>query len=80
MNLELFSNAPLVLLDHYKQLGWNAARHTFGEAPEPVVVPFRGEALSARFHARVAILFALETEMTNPKAEPIQLILSNKGT
>lgn len=79
LNLELFSNAPLVLLDHYKQLGWNAARHTFGEAPEPVVVPFRGEALSARFHARVAILFALETEMTNPKAEPIQLILSNKG-
>ena len=59
LNLELFSNAPLVLLDHYKQLGWNAARHTFGEAPEPVVVPFRGEALSARFHARVAILLSL---------------------
>lgn len=79
LNLELFSNAPLVLLDHYKQLGRNAARHTFGEAPEPVVVPFRGEALSARFHARVAILFALETEMTDPEAKPIQLTLSPKG-
>ena len=79
LNLELFSNAPLVLLDHYKQLGWNAARHTFGEAPEPVVVPFRGEALSARFHARVAILFALETEMTDPDAKPVQLTLSPTG-
>jgi propanediol dehydratase large subunit len=75
MNLELFSNAPLVLIEHYRQLGRNAARHTFGESPEPVVVPFRGEALSARFHARVAILFAIETAMSKPEARPVQLSL-----
>ena len=75
MNLELFSNAPLVLIEHYRQLGRNAARHTFGEAPEPVFVPFRGEALSARFHARVAILFAIETAMNKPEARPVQLSL-----
>jgi hypothetical protein len=36
-------------------------------------VPFRGEALSARFHARVAILFAIETAMNKPEARPVQL-------
>ncbi len=73
MNLELFSNAPLAGLDHYRALGRNAARHTFGEAPEPVVVPTRGEALGARFHVRVALLYAIETGLIDPTGHPIEL-------
>ena len=73
MNLELFSNAPLTGLDHYRALGRNAARHTFGEAPDPVMVPTHGEALGARFHVRVALLYAIETGLIEPTVHPIEL-------
>lgn len=73
LNLELFSNAPVTTLDHYRQLGVNAARRTYGEAREPVVVPVEGEALSARFHVRVALIYAIETGMTDPNAVPVEL-------
>lgn len=73
LNLELFSNAPLVKLDHYRALGRNAARYTYGERPEPVIVPVRGEALGARFHVRVALLYALETELVDPAAGPVDV-------
>lgn len=73
LNLELFSNAPLVSLDHYRALGRNAARHTHGERPEPVIVPVRGEALGARFHVRVALLYALETELIDKSATPVDV-------
>jgi propanediol dehydratase large subunit len=71
MNLELFSNAPLVTIDHYRRMGQNAARMTWGEVPEPVIVTNDGQALSARFHTRVALLYAIETEMTVQGAEPV---------
>jgi propanediol dehydratase large subunit len=73
LNLELFSNAPLISLDHYRALGRNAARYTYGERPEPVIVPVRGEALGARFHVRVALLYALETELVDPSAQPMDV-------
>lgn len=73
MNLELFSNAPVTLLEHYRRLGFNAARHTYGEAPEPVVVPVEGEALLARFHVRVALIYAIETAMTDPDAAALDI-------
>ncbi|MGE4251656.1 MAG: propanediol/glycerol family dehydratase large subunit [Parvibaculaceae bacterium] len=76
LNLELFSNAPLVGLDHYRALGRNAARYTYGERPEPVIVPVRGEALGARFHVRVALLYALETELVDQNAPPVDVAAS----
>lgn len=76
LNLELFSNAPLISLDHYCALGRNAARYAHGERPEPIIVPVRGEALGARFHVRVALLYALETEMVDPLAKPIDVVAS----
>ncbi len=63
-NLELFSNAPITTLDHYRALGANAAAYVKAELPEPVVVPTRGEAMGARYHARVALIYAIETSMT----------------
>ena len=74
-NLELFSNAPITTLEHYRQLGRNAARHAAGELPEPVVVPTHGEALGARYHARVALIFAIETAMTEDGARPEEVEL-----
>jgi len=72
-NLELFSNSPITLQEHYRGLGRNAALYANGEQVEPVVVPTRGEALGARFHARVALIFAIETGLTRDGAEPEEI-------
>ena len=69
-NLELFSNAPITQLEHYRGLGANAAAYALGEMPEPVVVPQRGEAMGSRYHARVAMIYAIETGLTEEGAAP----------
>ncbi len=71
-NLELFSNAPITKLEHYRGMGANAAAYALGEMPQPVVVPTRGEAMGSRYHARVAMIYAIETEMTREGATPIE--------
>lgn len=73
LNLEIFSNAPLATLEHYRNLGRNAALRARGERPTPVVIPFSGEALGARFHVQVALLYAIETAKIEPDAPPIEL-------
>ena len=78
-NLELFSNAPITRLDHYARLGANAAAYALGEAPEPVVVPTDGEAMGARYHARVALIYAIDTAMTKDGAEPEEITLRFLG-
>lgn len=72
-NLELFSNAPITTLDHYRRLGANAAAYALGQDPEPVVVPTRGEAMGARFHAEVALIYAIETGLCRDGAEPEEI-------
>lgn len=69
-NLELFSNAPITSLAHYRGLGENAATYAKGEMPEPVVVPTEGEAMGARYHAQVALIYAIETSLTEDGAKP----------
>lgn len=75
-NLELFSNAPITTLAHYEAMGFNATVYAAGALPEPVVVTSRGEALGARFHARVALTYAIETEMTVNNAPPEEVAIS----
>ncbi len=72
-NLELFSNAPVTTLEHYRQLGANAAAYAFGRNPEPIVVPTGGMALGARFHAEVAMLYAVETGLCVDGAAPEEI-------
>ncbi|MDX2306692.1 MAG: propanediol/glycerol family dehydratase large subunit [Hyphomicrobium sp.] len=78
-NLELFSNAPITRLEHYRRLGANAAAYAIGKLPEPVVVPTRGEAMGARYHARVSLIYAIETEMTAEGAAPEPLDIAFLG-
>ncbi|HEY7689567.1 MAG TPA: propanediol/glycerol family dehydratase large subunit [Dongiaceae bacterium] len=73
LNLELFSTAPITTLAHYRQLGANAAAHARGGTPEPVAVPYRGEALGARYHVHTALLYAIETALVDPDAPPLDL-------
>lgn len=72
-NLELFSNAPITTLAHYRRLGTNAAAYARGEDPEPVVVPTHGEAMGARFHAEVALIYAIETGLCREGADPEEI-------
>jgi len=78
-NLELFSNAPITGLDHYRGLGANAAAYALGEMPEPVVVPQRGEAMGSRYHARVALIYAIETGLIEDGANPEEIEISFVG-
>lgn len=78
-NLELFSNAPITRLAHYHALGRNAAIYASGNMPEPVVVPQHGEAMGARYHARVAMIYAIETALTQEGASPINVEVSFPG-
>ena len=77
-NLELFSNAPITQLEHYKGFGANAAAYALGEMPEPVVVPTRGEAMGSRYHARVALIYAIETGLTAEGAVPQNIAVKFK--
>jgi propanediol dehydratase large subunit len=78
-NLELFSNAPITTIEHYRKLGFNAAKYALGELPQPVVVPTRGEAMGARYHARVALIYAIETSLTSDGAAPEEIEVSRQG-
>ncbi|WP_303980021.1 propanediol/glycerol family dehydratase large subunit [Dongia mobilis] len=69
-NLELFSNAPITSLAHYRSFGENAATYARHEMPEPVVVPTEGKAMGARYHAQVALIYAIETSLTADGAKP----------
>jgi propanediol dehydratase large subunit len=69
-NLELFSNAPITQIDHYRKLAANAAAYALGEMPEPVIVPMRGQAMGSRYHARVAMIYAIETALTISGGKP----------
>jgi propanediol dehydratase large subunit len=77
-NLELFSNAPITKLEHYRGLAANAAAYALSEMPEPVVVPTRGEAMGSRYHARTAMIYAIETELTAEGASPVEVAVTFK--
>jgi len=78
-NLELFSNAPITSVEHYRELGANAAAYALGEMPEPVIVPMRGQAMGSRYHARVAMIYAIETAYTKAGARPEEVAVKFLG-
>ena len=36
-------------------------------------MPYRGEALGARYHVQTALLYAIETALVDPDAPPLDL-------
>jgi propanediol dehydratase large subunit len=78
-NLELFSNAPITKLEHYRGLAANAAAYALGEMPEPIIVPQRGEAMGSRYHARTAMIYAIETALTSESAPPDEIAVEFLG-
>lgn len=68
-NLELFSQAPLIDLETYRQIGKNAAKYAKGEAPTPV--PIRNDQMARpTYQALSALLHIKETELVDNNKKP----------
>lgn len=73
-NLELFSQAPLIDLPTYRQIGKNAAKYAKGESPSPV--PVKNDQMARpKYQAIAALLHIKETEHVegNKKAQEIKV-------
>lgn len=68
-NLELFSQAPLIDLETFRQIGKNAAKYAKGEAPTPVTV--RNDQMARpTYQAIAALLHIKETEHVDGNKRP----------
>jgi propanediol dehydratase large subunit len=72
-NLELYSVAPIIDARLYRLLGANAARHAKRGRPVPVQNPYTDQAITARHHARVVAMTAVEREHAVVGAPPVDL-------
>jgi propanediol dehydratase large subunit len=75
-NLELYSVAPLITPELYRQLGINAARHAKGATPTPARLPDSPAAVEAMYHARVVALVAVERSHCKSDAKPTEVEIS----
>ena len=75
-NLELFSVAPLITPQMYRELGRNAVRHSRGQEPPPILLGGTEEAITARYHTRAVALVAVERDMCKPNAGPRDVMVA----
>lgn len=74
-NLELFSQAPLLDLNLYRQIGKNAAKYAKGESPTPV--PIRNDQMSRpTYQALSALLHIKETSLVDNNKAPRAVTVS----
>lgn len=74
-NLELFSQAPLIEMDTFRQIGKNAAKYAKGEAPTPV--PVRNDQMARpTYQAIAALLHIKETEHVDNDKRPQAVTVS----
>jgi propanediol dehydratase large subunit len=71
--LELYSIAPLLTKEMYRDLGRNAGRHAKGLRPVPLRNPYTEQAIEARYHAEVVATVTIERETCVPGAPPVDV-------
>ena len=71
-NLELFSQAPLLTLETYRQIGKNAARYAKRESPQPVPT-LNDQIARPKYQAKSAILHIKETKYVVTGKNPQEL-------
>ena len=71
-NLELFSQAPLLTLETYRQIGKNAARYAKRESPQPVPT-LNDQMARPKYQAKSAILHIKETTYVVTGKNPQEL-------
>ncbi|QCX33949.1 propanediol/glycerol family dehydratase medium subunit [Caloramator sp. E03] len=73
-NLELFSQAPLLTLKDYRDIGKNAARYAKGVIVKPISI--RNDFMSRpKYQVKAAVMHIKETEKINKNYAPIELKL-----
>ncbi|NLY45119.1 MAG: propanediol/glycerol family dehydratase medium subunit [Tissierella sp.] len=76
-NLELFSQAPLLDLKAYRDIGRNAARYAKGESPNPV--PVKNDQMARpKYQAIAALLHIKETQYVDGNKRPQELNIEFK--
>lgn len=76
-NLELFSQAPLIDLETFRQIGKNAAKYAKGESPTPV--PVKNDQMARpKYQAIAALLHIKETEHVDNNKKPQALSIQFK--
>ena len=74
-NLELFAQAPLLTLSHYRAIGKNAARYAKGEKVTPVAVENDPMVRSA-YQVKAALMHIKETEQMNRQGQTVEWSVS----
>lgn len=74
-NLELYSMAPMITAEMYRDMGRNAARHARGLRPVPVRNAYTEEAIEARYHARTVAMVTVERRYAVAGAAPREVAL-----
>ena len=75
-NLELFSVAPFITQEMYRQLGQNAGRYAKGMSPTPILQLGTEEAIVARYHARAVALVDLDRQACEPGEGPVTVVIN----
>lgn len=74
-NLEIFSQAPLLNLETYRQIGKNAAQYAKKQSPSPV--PTKNDQMARpKFQAKAALLHIKETKHVQQGVKPLELDFS----
>ena len=69
-NIELFPQAPLLTLTHYRQIGKNAAKYAKGESVTPIATQ-NDPMIRAAYQVKAAIMHIKETEKADRNRETI---------
>ncbi|TEB08534.1 Propanediol dehydratase medium subunit [Pelotomaculum schinkii] len=75
-NLELFSMAPFIGLEHYRAIGRNAARYAIGLEPELIVAPWSkldAHTVKARTLPLAALIHQIEERRCSKNSIPMEL-------
>ena len=70
-NIELFPQAPLITLAHYRQIGKNAAKYAKGEAVTPVAVE-NDPMIRAVYQVKAALMHIKETERVDRRKTTVE--------
>ena len=70
-NLELFAQAPLLTLAHYRHIGKNAARYAKGEKVTPVAVE-NDPMIRSAYQVKAALMHIKETEQMNRQSQSVE--------
>ncbi|MFV0576575.1 MAG: propanediol/glycerol family dehydratase medium subunit [Vibrio sp.] len=75
-NIELFSQAPLITLEAYRQIGKNSAKYAKGESPMPVPT-MNDQMARPKYQAKSAVLHIRETKyvVNGKNAQELQVAL-----